>query len=102
MTFENLCERLTALGGELVEESAAEELEGVDFSDLKACDFKSSACFALPIERSYLELRAVAYTACRMIIVYAFDDGEEADFALFGVPYLDYAYERAVRAAILK
>lgn len=102
MTFENLCKRLMELGGEQVEESAAEKLEGVNLTELKECGFSKSACFALPLERSYHELKAVAYTACRMVVVYVFEDEGGADFALFGVPYLDFKYAEIVRAAILK
>lgn len=85
-----------------MEESAVERLEGVDLSALKECAFTKTACFVMPLDRSYLEIREVAYTACSMLVVYVYDDGKEADFELFGVPYLDYSYEQIARAAILK
>lgn len=83
-------------------DDSAEELEGVDLIELKECGFSKTACFVLPLDRSYHELKAIAYTACRMLVVYAFDDGGEADFALFGVPYLEFSYAEIARAAILK
>lgn len=102
MTFDDLCKRLTDLGGEQVEESAAEKLEGVDLTELKECGFSKTACFVLPLDRSYHELKAIAYTACRMLVVCVFEYGGEADFALFGVPYLEFSYAEIARAAILK
>lgn len=102
MTFEDLCKRITDLGGEQVEETIDKTLDGVDFTSLNNCAFSKTACFILPLDISYHEIKAVAYTACSMIVVYAFEDCGEADFVLFGVPYLDYSYEQLVRAAILK
>lgn len=102
MTFDGIVKRLCEIGGERVEEDAVDGQEGVDFTELKRGDFTRRAAFVLPIERSYLELKAVSYTACRAIVVYVFEKDGEGDFALFGVPYLDYNYAQSVEKAILK
>lgn len=100
MTFEEIRARLEKVGGEPVDESVLNEVEGVDLQELKSMQFDKTACYALALDRSLKELRAVSYTACRMVFAYVYDDGGEGDFILFGVPYLDFDGERKVRRAI--
>lgn len=102
MTYEELIERVENLNGERVDESDAENLEGVDLTELKACAFEKSACYLITVNRTYHGIKSVAYTACRAILVYAFEEDGEGDFALFGVPYSDYKYVEFFRNELLK
>lgn len=102
MTFEDICKRLEEMGGERVDEGVLKDVDGADVSGLNKMEFDKTACYALAFDRSFHEIKMVAYTACRMIIAFVYDDGYSPDFVLFGVPYLDFNYEQAVRSAIMK